>query len=540
MSMRVNHSYLRPVFAGVATTFLGSASFVFAAADPAPVKADNPAAVLASMRQAVGRPLLSGRTSELIIKGTVDRAGLTSDFSVRFAPEGMFLETLAGPLPGQLGFNGKVCWSTDFSGMPEQLELHDLDRNRLWIGMRTGQWLSISDSGTTVALSKAKRPHDEVVLDVKQGRFKAKVHVSPDTWLLKSLESSGVEGPELWTFADHRRWGGLNVPGTVTRKQAGQTETYHVISISPAPVATAGVYDQVKTRSDDSQFDPKAPPDVPLKRAMTGHVLVRPKVNGRDIGAFIVDTGAAGSVLDPKVLGKLDLKPLGTAAVTSVLGNEPSSIVRATSIEIGPMTVAKPFFVTMELGYIREGLKEDVFGIIGHDLLSRCVAEVTLADDSIRLFDPKTYRLGTGSWQALRFNQSVPVIAGTFEGNRKGLFRIDMGAGGPGGFGNVVFHSPTVNDLHLLKKRKVTRMKMGQNDVAMGAVDWFEVAGHRFDHPNVVFALSRQGPFADEYLEGNIGVNFLKPFRLVLDYQNRRVAFVPRGSVRDQDRSRTP
>jgi hypothetical protein len=77
----------------------------------------------------------------------------------------MFLETLAGPLPGQLGFNGEVCWSTDFSGMPEQLELHDLDRNRLWIGMRTGQWLSISDSATTLAVAKTKGPRDEVVLD---------------------------------------------------------------------------------------------------------------------------------------------------------------------------------------------------------------------------------------------------------------------------------------------------------------------------------------------------------------------------------------
>ena len=190
----------------------------------------------------------------------------------------MFLETLADPLPGRLGFNGKVCWSTDLSGMPEQLELHDLDRSRLWIGMRTGQWLSISDSATTVAVAKTKGPRDDVVLDVTQGRFKAKVRVSQDTWLLKSLESSGVEGPKKWTFADHRPWGGLNVPGTVTRKQADQTEVYHVSSIgpAPAPAAKASVYDHVTTRPDDSRFDPGAPANVPLKRAMTGHVLVRP------------------------------------------------------------------------------------------------------------------------------------------------------------------------------------------------------------------------------------------------------------------------
>jgi Aspartyl protease len=523
MSTRATSSHFRPILTCLAALPLGWACFGFDRAYPAQVKVDDVATVLASMRQAAGRPVLSGRPAELLVEGKVDRAGLTSDFSLRFAPAGMFLETIAGRLPGQLGFNGKVCWSTDLSGMPERLELHDLDRNRLWFGMRTGQWLSTAN----VDLSKAKVPRDEVILDIKQGRFKAKVHVSRDTWLPKSLDSAGVEGPETWTFADHRRFAGLNLPGKVTRKQAGQTETYRVVSIRPAPEASAAVYDEV-TRPDDTVYNPAAPADVPLKRVMTGHLLVRPQIDGRDIGWFIFDTGAAGNVIDPKAMAKLRLEPLGTAGVTSVRGNEPSSIVQATSIALGPMTVAKPFFVTMELGYIREAMGEDVFGIIGHDSLSRCVAEITLADDSIKLFDPKKYRLGSGSWQPLTFNQSVPVISGKFEGDRTGLFRIDTGAGGPGGAGNVVFHAPAVNDLHLLKGRKVNRMKFGKTNVAMGTVAWFEVAGHRFEHPNVVFAIDRQGPFGDDYVEGNIGVDFLKPFRMVLDFQNTRVAFLPR------------
>ena len=90
--------------------------------------------------------------------------------------------------------------------------------------------------------------------------------------------------------------------------------------------------------------------------------------------------------------------------------------------------------------------------------------------------------------------------------------------------GNVVFHA-AVSELHLLKGRKVSRMKIGPSKVAMGKVAWFELAGHRFENPDVVFAIDRQGPFGDEYVEGNIGVDFLKPFRLVLDFPNRRVAF---------------
>ena len=426
MSTRAIPSYFRPVLIWLATFPMGWGCVVRSNAFSAQAKADNPATVLASMRQAVGRPVLSGRATELVMEGTVDRSGLTTNFSLRFAQAGMFVEMLTPPLPGRLGFNGNVCWSTDFSGMPERLELHDLDRNRLWIGMRTGLWVSNVDA-QAVTLSKTSDQRDEVAIEIKQGRFKARVHVSSATWLPTALDASGVAGPERWTFADYRPFAGLNVPGKVTRKQAGQTETYRVVAIRLAPEAPAGVYDPITARPDDARFNEGAPADVALKPAMTGQVLVRPTVDGRDIGCFIIDTGAGSNTLDPKAMAKLKLKPIGTAGVTSVRGNEQSSIVQATSIALGPMTIANPFFVTMQLGYVRDALGEDVFGIIGHDLLSRCVAEITLADDSIKLFDPKTYRLGSGSWQPLTFNESVPVIEGKFEGGRKGLFRIDTG-----------------------------------------------------------------------------------------------------------------
>ena len=93
--------------------------------------------------------------------------------------------------------------------------------------------------------------------------------------------------------------------------------------------------------------------------------------------------------------------------------------------------------------------------------------------------------------------------------------------------GNVVFHSPAVREHRLLKGRKVTRMPMGPNKLAMGKIAWFEFGGHRFESPAAVFATEDQGPFGDVYVEGNIGVDFLKPFRMVLDFPKSRVAFLP-------------
>ncbi len=415
--------------------------------------------------------------------------------------------------------------------MPARLELYDFDRSRLLLGMQTGQWLARADKAT-VALVKTKGPRDDVVLNIKQGRLKAKLQVSRETWLQKSLNCSGVSGAETWTFADYRGFGGLKLPGTLTSTQAGQTETYRVVSIGPATAAPASVYDCPTTRPNDTTFDSAAPAGVAVKRAMTGHFLVRPKIDGQDIGSFIFDTGAAGSVIDHAAVAKLKLKRLGTAAVTSPRGNEPSSILQASSLTLGPMTIANPLFVTMDLGYIRDATKDDIYGIVGYDVLSRCVAEVVVADNVLNLYDPKAHQLDRTSWKPLTFNQSVPLVSATFEGDRKGRFRIDMGSSGPNGVGNVLFHAPTVQELHLLKGRKVTKMKLGPSMVAMGKVAWFEFAGHRFENPNAVFAIDRQGPFGDEYVEGNIGIDFLKPFRMVLDFPSARVAFLPRTNDR--------
>jgi hypothetical protein len=252
-------------------------------------------------------------------------------------------------------------------------------------------------------------------------------------------------------------------------------------------------------------------------------------VDGLDLGWFIFDTGAAGTILDPAAAAKLKLEPLGTTAVTSFLGTVRTSILRAHALALGPMTVAKPFFLTMDLGFIRAAMKEDVVGVVGYDVLCRSVAEVILADNAIKLHDPETYRLEpAAAWQALTFNQSVPAVSATFEGGRTGLFRIDVGASGPGA-GNVILHAPTVEKLHLLDGRKVTHTRFGPTEVALGRIAWFELAGHRFENCDAVFAMEQQGPLGDEYVEGNIGVDFLKPFRMVLDFRRSRVAFIPRA-----------
>jgi hypothetical protein len=154
------------------------------------------------------------------------------------------------------------------------------------------------------------------------------------------------------------------------------------------------------------------------------------------------------------------------------------------------------------------------------------VAEISVADYSIELHEPRGYQLAEGRWQELFFSEDLPLVPATFDGGN-GLFRIDVGASA-GAASNVIFHTQTVEELKLLDGRRVRGGRLGITRIAVGKVGWFELAGHRFESPNVIFALDRKGPLGrDVYAAGNMGVNFLKPFRVVLDYQNERVAFVP-------------
>ena len=120
-------------------------------------------------------------------------------------------------------------------------------------------------------------------------------------------------------------------------------------------------------RPDDTRFDPAAAPGLVARRAMTGHLLVQPKIDGREIGWFIFDTTAAANLIDANAAATLKLDRLGSSTVTSMNGSEQSSILLAKSLVLGPMTMTKPLFVTMNLGAIQKMMGNDVVGIVGYD-----------------------------------------------------------------------------------------------------------------------------------------------------------------------------
>lgn len=271
-------------------------------------------------------------------------------------------------------------------------------------------------------------------------------------------------------------------------------------------------------------FDPAASPALQVKRIKSGHILVRPTVNGHDAGWYIFDTGAGICCVSTPTIKELDLQPNGSIQANGVGGSKAANLYNAKQMKLGPMTFNDHPLMEIDLSFLEPLVGEKISGIIGYGVLSNCVGEIDLGVPSIALFDPGTYTLSSGQWTPVNVNDRIPSVAGKFEG-RDGTFRLDLGA-----TGSVTFHQPSVVKYDMLKDRPVTDCKMGGfgGFVAgkRGKIASLELGGTKFEDVDADFALEAKGTFAESSKDANIGTDILKRFVLISDYPKGRMAFV--------------
>jgi hypothetical protein len=279
--------------------------------------------------------------------------------------------------------------------------------------------------------------------------------------------------------------------------------------------------------STEIVFDASVPSALEVKRAPTGHLLVRPVVNGIDAGWFIFDTGAGICCVSTPHVERLGLRESGSVDSVGVGGSQSSTLVTAESVRLGPATVADHVLMVTDLAFLKQHLGEEIVGVIGYGILSKCVVEMDLHHGRIGVHDPAEAVVADLAWTELMIGDRVPAVRARFE-DREGVFRLDTGANG-----HVTFHQPAVKKWDLLADRAVTDARLGGVGgfvaAKQGTVAWFEIGGVRTEDVPAKFAIEAKGTFADAKKDGNIGVELLRPFVLWFDYAGERMAFVKRG-----------
>jgi Aspartyl protease len=485
------------------------------------------AEALARARAAVGYERLRVRAEGVAAEGAARFRGVDSKFTFLFTPDGRFRIDIDGPLGGVTGFDGATGWEVDWSGMPRPLELEDLEVAQFEAWMHTGRWLA-EEGPFEVSLDSAKTDDKQVALNLKlkRGLLEASVFLDRATWLPRSATRRGTAGDELIELSDYREALGFRFPHRVARTAAGVTTTFDVRSVAAAPAAARARFGPVTARPPDARWDAAVPARVEARRTRSGHMLVHPLVDGKDVGWFILDSGAGAMVIDPKVADGLGMPALGEIVAVGVAGKTKARFRQGQTFRLGPLTLSGTRYLELDLAFLTQIFGVPVGGICGRDFFARAAVEIDIANQSVAVHDPARFRLEGATWQELFFSGRNPAVRARFEGGREGLFKLDTGSGA-----TVSLHAPAVERLGLLAGRETRESRSGGVGGSMasrtGRLAWFELAGRRFESPEVEFAATSEGAFSDVYTTGNIGSGFLSAFRIVFDYGNKRVAFAP-------------
>jgi hypothetical protein len=487
--------------------------------------------VLARVRKAVGYERLKKLKRGFVIE-EVGTASADDSKGVRvqmFGASGEYRDDTRPSNDKPLGYDGKFGWQVDRTGLAAPMPQRLREKLLIPAWFRGGWWLS-DDAPLIFALLPAETNDKQVALSarLKGGLVGAKVFIDRASWLPLSLVVEYERGPYTVTYKDYRPSLGFQLPQRITVNYRGNDSESKVKSVAEINPSQSKLF-ATPPLPPDIVFDKSAPAELkvaqgtPFSPSSPGHYYVRPVVDGKDAGWFLLDTGSDAMHIETTLADELKMPVLGRSQTKGADGRVREVTIRqGKTFQLGGVTWKNPLFLAMDLSDRNAPPGEKRAGLIGYPLLARVVLEVTGGGRRIALYDPASYKLKKGKWQELAYIDLTPAALCRMEGNREALFQLDTGAAG-----TVTFYDKFTKDEKLLEGREVKEETDigagGAYTVATGTIEWFEIAGYRFNRPKVGFRISG---FSREGGAGVVGREFLSVFTIVFNYPERRLAFI--------------
>lgn len=487
--------------------------------------------VLLAVTGALAGPGLHGpdMPTAILMTGDAEYLGVSGPYRALITSDGRHSQDLGGPLTQKFGFDGQTAWDRDWNQTPRPLHLKEYDQSVLEGLLLSGGWADEGNTHDRFKLGAATTDstgNSVIPFTMGEKGLHGNITVSQSGRDILSY-TFGTDEMTVMTLTNYQDFNGLRWPtqmsqlspdGSVLLININSVET-----VSDAEKVAETLVPQLAF-ADDSHFDNDLPAKVEIIKSPTGHLLVHPLIDGQDVGWFIFDTGAGASVLDNSVATELGYTGFGEITAKGVGGEVPSTFYRGQTLQLGRLTMDAPAYIGLELGFLEGVMGVKVAGVLGYGMISRSVVEFDATEPAISMMDPATYELAAGQWTGLVLYERHPCVPGKFEGH-EGLFRLDTGDGS-----TVSFHYPTVERLELLKNRRLKDDRFGgvggSVKAKAGVLQTMELGGEKFTHVDAKFAIEATGVFNEAYIDGNVGNELLKPFKLVFDYRNMRMAFV--------------
>jgi len=323
--------------------------------------------VLENVRKAVQAPATTKAWEETVLTGSAYFNGVDSKYKLQFSPDGPFRQSISGLLGQTFGFDGKIYWQIDRTGASRVLSFDDIDRVQALLFLLTDRWLDGNNHVNATVESRRSGEKDfRIHFKPRETGIMEVVTIDSETWLPKRAEFEIAGSKTVVDMADWKSAGPLKLPFSAKITNEGVTDRLSVESADATPKGESAVYASPTSNLTDFKFDSSIPSAVETKRAASGHVLVHPLVNGKDVGWFILDSGADTMIIDSSVADSLGLPKVGKEAVMGVGGSVQEPFRVSKEFSLGPAKISGVTFIQIDLKDLSSAFGVKLCGIVGY------------------------------------------------------------------------------------------------------------------------------------------------------------------------------
>lgn len=273
--------------------------------------------------------------------------------------------------------------------------------------------------------------------------------------------------------------------------------------------------------------------------------LVPVRVNGSQPSWFLLSTAQPVSAID-------DVRAVAVGLYSpSAHGTLPKSFPNVR-LEFPGMRVSLPSLALGSYGDLSSRIGHAVQGVLGADVLSRLIVEISYSRESVRFYNPASFRYsGKGLKFPLAFSDAAPVIPGKVaiphRGDFRGLLAISTGETEPLRFAPQFAKADSLADL------PIRMLPFPSPDAGtdtgfrerIGRIHELQIGKIKFADPLAIFPANAKGQMNQHknaskprrkmpvQLIGALGGGILDRFTLILNFPGRQIILEPNQHLPD-------
>ena len=252
-------------------------------------------------------------------------------------------------------------------------------------------------------------------------------------------------------------------------------------------------------------------------------IIVEANANGKGPFKFLVDTGSSATVITEEVIDALGFHSKSPTTGKPSVGCCASTVVKLRSMQIGKTEAKDVPVVLGNLSAISRDIGTKIDGIIGSTFMTGYEVIIDYPKQEI-LFGNNNQ--GEAKGEVFRFADRVPFIIAEAMVNGKGPFSFLIDAGAT----ITTITEQTADALGLYRKASGQRKALSGSFAGvimdLARADSVQVGAAEARDINVgVHNLTPLSHGIGTPIDGIIGYNFMKDYRVIIDYLRRQITF---------------